>query len=98
MNQYECPICLAISNNFIKTICDHAFHTDCLNEWKKINQSCPLCRKDLVSPIPILFWYSRDDRTTIPMIAIPGYVPPQPEILPIEDNNIPMNLLFGSSF
>ena len=98
MNQDECPICLAhITNDtFTKTSCGHTFHAECLNEWTKNNCSCPLCRQHLLTPLP--FWFSRNVRLTIPMIAIPGFVPPQPEILPVEDNNIPMNLLFDSSF
>jgi hypothetical protein len=29
-----------------KTPCNHTFHTTCLNEWKKVKPSCPLCRTD----------------------------------------------------
>jgi hypothetical protein len=47
---FECSICLDIieNNNFIKLInCKHIFHRSCINEWKKINNTCPLCRKNI---------------------------------------------------
>ena len=47
----ECVICLENyeSNKKITTLkCDHIFHYDCINEWFDTNQSCPLCRIDLL--------------------------------------------------
>jgi hypothetical protein len=29
--------------------CDHVFHHDCLSEWLKSHDRCPLCRTDLMS-------------------------------------------------
>lgn len=46
-----CAICYEpdIQNNFIKTRCGHVFHTNCLQTWCNIKNSCPNCRQD--SPI-----------------------------------------------
>ncbi|XP_065868096.1 RING-H2 finger protein ATL22 [Euphorbia lathyris] len=48
-----CPICLSEYNpkETLKTIpeCQHCFHADCIDEWLRLNASCPLCRK-LPSP------------------------------------------------
>jgi len=49
----ECPICyegfLANSRIYI-TDCDHLFHLDCIEEWKRHNEigSCPICRLENV--------------------------------------------------
>lgn len=46
----ECSICLDVveNNELIKLInCNHVFHKYCINEWKKINNTCPLCRKNI---------------------------------------------------
>lgn len=32
--------------SFIRT-CNHRFHYDCLIEWGKYKQSCPICRADI---------------------------------------------------
>lgn len=43
-----CPICLAdyLPEETLRTIpeCDHYFHADCIDEWLKLNGTCPLCR------------------------------------------------------
>ena len=40
-----CSICLDDNNDaIVNTLCCHTFHENCLNEWKKINNTCPLCR------------------------------------------------------
>jgi hypothetical protein len=42
----QCIICLESNDDkFVKIYnCDHSFHDDCINKWKKV---CPLCRSKL---------------------------------------------------
>jgi len=43
---HECSICLEpIKKDKVKTYCNHRFHKKCLNSWKKISKSCPMCRE-----------------------------------------------------
>ncbi|XP_010266503.1 PREDICTED: putative RING-H2 finger protein ATL21A isoform X2 [Nelumbo nucifera] len=50
----SCPICLSEyrPNETLRSIpeCKHCFHADCIDEWLKINATCPLCRN---SPGPL---------------------------------------------
>ncbi|GLU12008.1 hypothetical protein SLE2022_287170 [Rubroshorea leprosula] len=50
-----CPICLSEyrPKETLRTIpqCHHCFHADCVDEWLRLNASCPLCRN---SPPPQL--------------------------------------------
>ncbi|XP_073051075.1 RING-H2 finger protein ATL20-like [Primulina eburnea] len=43
-----CPICLSEyqPKDTVRSIpeCNHYFHVDCIDEWLKLNGSCPLCR------------------------------------------------------
>lgn len=43
-----CPICLSDyqPKDTVRSIpeCNHYFHVDCIDEWLKLNGSCPLCR------------------------------------------------------
>ena len=40
-----CSICLEENNNEMSTtLCDHVFHTECINKWFETNRQCPLCR------------------------------------------------------
>ena len=50
-NQYtydiaECSICLGNDPNFVTT-CNHNYHDDCLKDWIKAHDSCPMCRYNL---------------------------------------------------
>lgn len=49
-NHMTCPICLAEYNpkEIVKSIpeCQHCFHTECIDEWLKINGTCPVCRNN----------------------------------------------------
>jgi hypothetical protein len=40
-----CTICMEnVNDNMYITKCGHTYHTQCISEWTKKNQSCPLCR------------------------------------------------------
>lgn len=49
-NHGSCPICLAEYHpkEIVKCIpeCEHCFHAECIDEWLKINGSCPVCRNN----------------------------------------------------
>lgn len=45
-----CSICLnkiQKHEDFVNNeCCNNTFHTDCLEEWYKVKENCPLCRKN----------------------------------------------------
>ena len=45
----ECSICLTavLQEQKKTTACKHTFHKDCLNEWTKAHNTCPLCRQSI---------------------------------------------------
>ena len=44
-----CNICFEdISCDEFKTSCEHKFHNKCLTQWVLSNETCPLCRKNLI--------------------------------------------------
>lgn len=44
-NKIECPICLDKNDKlWVTTKCNHRFHRECLNEWIRISNNCPICR------------------------------------------------------
>lgn len=45
----ECTICLESEGTMIPTPCGHNFHTNCLMEWLRNHDSCPVCRHNLVT-------------------------------------------------
>lgn len=48
-NDITCPICLCDyqSEETLRNLpeCNHYFHAACIDEWLKINATCPVCRK-----------------------------------------------------
>lgn len=45
-----CSICCcSLEKNIEQTLCKHSFHIACLNDWKLISDSCPICRQDLLT-------------------------------------------------
>jgi hypothetical protein len=55
ISEEECSICLqgytggqAICTSKNKPSCQHIFHRDCLEEWLKDHDNCPLCRANLL--------------------------------------------------
>ncbi len=45
-----CSVCLIefeMEDLVRKTICDHLFHKECLEQWLKKHENCPICRKNL---------------------------------------------------
>nr|GLL27591.1 putative RING-H2 finger protein ATL21A [Ipomoea trifida] len=53
-NDGLCPICLSEyeAKETLRSIpeCNHYFHADCIDEWLKLNATCPLCRNSPESP------------------------------------------------
>jgi hypothetical protein len=48
----NCIICFDdyINNEEIKMLpCDHFYHNKCINSWLQISQTCPLCRRNIVT-------------------------------------------------
>jgi hypothetical protein len=42
----ECSICLTeIKNKKQPFICNHSFHSKCIDTWMEQKQSCPICRE-----------------------------------------------------
>ena len=48
-NMNLCSICLTLEElkNITIANCGHKFHSDCLRDWRVINDKCPLCRSIL---------------------------------------------------
>ncbi len=46
MEEGDCPICFEeLNEGIIITECKHKFHKKCLDEWLKIKNICPICKK-----------------------------------------------------
>ena len=54
-NDTTCPICLSeyCSEETLRCIpeCKHCFHAECIDEWLRLNGTCPVCR-NTPSPSP----------------------------------------------
>ncbi|EXB62190.1 Putative RING-H2 finger protein ATL21A [Morus notabilis] len=54
-NDITCPICLSeyCSKETLRCIpdCKHCFHAECIDEWLRLNGTCPVCRNN-PSPSP----------------------------------------------
>ena len=48
--EYICPICISRKRKkkLIALECGHVFHKKCIKGWLKKNQSCPMCRLELI--------------------------------------------------
>ena len=51
-NSFNCVICLKQldMNDGVKTPCGHRYHSECFFKWIYKKRTCPLCRKELISP------------------------------------------------
>ena len=45
--QFECPICNEQINEYIETLCNHKFCSNCIENWIEIKSSCPYCRTEI---------------------------------------------------
>ncbi|XP_057531330.1 putative RING-H2 finger protein ATL21A [Amaranthus tricolor] len=57
LNDGSCPICLSdfSAKETLRCIpdCKHCFHADCIDEWLKMNGTCPLCRTSPAHPAQV---------------------------------------------
>lgn len=44
----DCPVCLDHMTDPARTACGHEYHSECLAQWLSGNNSCPICRAELV--------------------------------------------------
>ncbi|KAG8375105.1 hypothetical protein BUALT_Bualt10G0065700 [Buddleja alternifolia] len=58
-NDGTCPICLSDyqPKETLRSLpeCNHYFHADCIDEWLKLNGTCPLCRNSPESSVATPF-------------------------------------------
>jgi len=49
-NDIFCCICLSSSDSLIEKLeCNHSYHSECIQKWKKCSLSCPICRREIIS-------------------------------------------------
>eukprot|EP01038_Epipyxis_sp_PR26KG_P016225 gene16225-22080_t len=54
-DDHTCPICLnemAVGDQARSFRCNHIFHKQCVDEWLRVNASCPTCRKLVFGDAP----------------------------------------------
>lgn len=45
----ECSICISTESGELKTlVCNHTFHSQCINTWLDTKSECPICRTEIV--------------------------------------------------
>lgn len=44
---HTCPICYEEKCDMIITECNHEFCSECIEDWKKLNPTCPMCRRKI---------------------------------------------------
>lgn len=66
----ECIICYKIintttntttntsTNKIFKTTCNHIYHNNCIEEWLKKNNTCPICRTVICNPPKEKLYYN----------------------------------------
>ncbi len=67
----NCSICMSsLKNpNKIETLkCNHIFHKNCINEWFKKQNTCPMCRSVIIQPQPL---------KQLNVISLPPLISPQ---------------------
>lgn len=49
----DCSICLTELDRFTQHLdCGHEFHNNCINFWLKKNNTCPMCRENIIETNP----------------------------------------------
>ena len=48
----DCPICMVHFTNKFTTSCRHSFCKNCITNWCKQHDNCPLCRKHIKNELP----------------------------------------------
>ncbi|KAH9075076.1 hypothetical protein Ae201684P_003761 [Aphanomyces euteiches] len=54
-NARECVICqvdVEVGAEVVRMPCQHVFHTECIKQWLKIRNSCPICRVEIPAKNP----------------------------------------------
>lgn len=58
-NKFCCPICLnPIAKITGLNCCNHKYCYECIIRWRKINSSCPQCRRKISSIKKLKYYYN----------------------------------------